>query len=193
MLCTLFILQVSTIAKAKLGAIQQCQVEAQKVGTTLADVFNAPPSSWSISDRMRQLYLVQNLGFCYDEPNIGFREMKIRRNTGWRDYTDSSSSKYWSMTDKWLYFYGDSTLRQLFEAIMKTAVRTNPTAAKGSDEIKIFNIKDHVTNYIYFAFTSSSYLFCYCSAIRNVIDITTNLAKTAGQGTVLTTKFLVAR
>jgi hypothetical protein len=103
-----------------------CELEALKVGTRLADIYNGPieDEEWDI--RVHQEMLMEHLGFAPWMANgvykSGGRTPKgiptsvLRERGGWAGRSNVSESPYWALADSWLYLMGDSTTRQLWGA-----------------------------------------------------------------------------
>ena len=112
--------------------IRKCEVEAMRIGTTLADLFNAPGEKWGHDMRMHQLYLIENLGFYDDIPHNDDDIHSKRKASGWV-YEDIQKSRYWPFANKWIYIYGDSTSRQIFEVMYKTVKKLDTTPVFDQD------------------------------------------------------------
>ena len=97
---------------------RKCEVEYFRVGTTLADIINSPSEIWNMEMRMHQNYIIKNLGF-YNDFLANKEYYELRKANGW--ISGMENTKYRPLYDKWIYIYGDSTLRQVFEAFYKTA------------------------------------------------------------------------
>ena len=98
-----------------------CELEALKVGTRLADVYNGPieMEEWDI--RVHQELLMEHLGFAPWMANgvyksggktpKGISTSVLRERGGWAGKSNTSESPYWSLDNSWLYLMGDSTTR----------------------------------------------------------------------------------
>ena len=105
--------------------VQECEKRSLKAGSDLADEFNALiGDDMDCEARTSQNFIVSNLGFA---PWIskGMRSSgrtvenadakALQEKGGWIGKT-LRESPYGILGGKWIYFYGDSTLRQIWAA-----------------------------------------------------------------------------
>jgi len=116
---------------------RKCEVEYFRIGTTLADIINSPSEIWNMEMRLHQNYIIKNLGF-YNDFLTNKEYYELRKANGW--IPGMENTKYRPLYDKWIYIYGDSTLRQVFEAFYKTANSNSLKDLKNNNILKIFHI-----------------------------------------------------
>lgn len=109
-----------------------CEMEALRVGTRLADVFNSPIEGSDQREAYFQPYIIEHLGFlgkmAYGLDLRGNSAKNIsaaalRERGGWAGYKSLAKSSYWALEDQWIYLQGETTTKQLFDLM------TNGTAA----------------------------------------------------------------
>jgi hypothetical protein len=106
--------------------IVHCELEALKIGTRLADIYNGPVEDEEWDIRVHQEVLMEHLGFAPWMANgvyksggktpKGLATSVLRERGGWAGRSNVSESPYWALADSWLYLMGDSTTRQLWGA-----------------------------------------------------------------------------
>lgn len=97
--------------------IAQCEYSALKLGSDIADVFNAPVGDQDWEERVHQDFITENLGFA---PWMAHSSTLTNRNSkdlyekgGWQG-KQISESPYSILDHKWVYMFGDSTTRQVW-------------------------------------------------------------------------------
>lgn len=103
--------------------LAHCQRQALRTGTEMADYFNAlPPNEFDTLQRIHQDFIIQHLGFApwitealKDSKSYpsGQTAEHLQRKGGWME-EDLQKSHYSILENKWIYFFGDSTLRQVW-------------------------------------------------------------------------------
>ena len=98
-----------------------CELEALKIGTRLADIYNGPIEDEEWDQRVHQELLMEHLGFAPWMANGVFKSggktpkgistSLLREKGGWAGRSNVSESPYWALADSWLYLMGDSTTR----------------------------------------------------------------------------------
>ena len=114
----------NSLDKSAVAQIRECEQDALRVGTLLADDFNAPTGEEDTDARLHQDYLTEHLGFApwmaggtwksggktlYSKTDA----RELQKKGGWLDHSLKESS-YSPLRGKWIYFFGDSTLRQIW-------------------------------------------------------------------------------
>ena len=105
--------------------ITYCEQRALSVGSKLADAYNAPISNEEADQRLHQDYLSENLGFAPWMSGGTWRSggltltkssaKALQEKGGWKGQS-LKDSPYQTLRGKWIYFYGDSTIRQIWVA-----------------------------------------------------------------------------
>ena len=106
----------------------ECELEALRVGTALADHYNSYDEATEWDARIHEDFLTKNLGFA------GWIQMgtwksggltatkqvasKLHQNGGWAGSKNLSSSSYSGLNNQWLYIMGDSTTRQVWSSFV---------------------------------------------------------------------------
>ena len=91
-----------------------CETTALAKGTLLSDLINEGPDSKSVPDRFTNEIIADKLLFEYLRPD----EQPCSTEKS-RQEPHCLNILYEVIWDKWVYFYGDSTLRQVWAAFMK--------------------------------------------------------------------------
>ena len=137
LLCVLLLLKIMGGAPElenleQFQIIERCEFKSFRLATQLSDVFNR--NNYRVNNeindghngadqsfRLHQDYITEHLGFIplsmsgYNHTGLtitGSSSSAIRTKGGWVNGTHSSS--YQSLHDKYIYFLGDSTVRQVF-------------------------------------------------------------------------------
>lgn len=103
--------------------IARCEYSALRLGSEMADVFNAPVSDEDWNERVHQDYIVENLGFAPWIANgiyqsggktlTGLNAKEVHSKGGWTGKS-VDDSPYAVLNHKWVYMFGDSTTRQVW-------------------------------------------------------------------------------
>lgn len=100
--------------------LDRCEFLALRLGSELADVFNAPGYDKDWNDHLYQDFIVENLGFTpwmaggIDGKTTSQKDAhKVHSAGGWVD-SSLESSPYEVLDHKWVYMFGDSTTRQVW-------------------------------------------------------------------------------
>lgn len=103
--------------------IANCEYSALKLGSDMADVFNAPIYDEDWDQRTHQDFIAANLGFAPWMTNgvhnsggktlTGRNAKEIAEKARWLG-TDIDRSPYAVLNHKWIYMFGDSTTRQVW-------------------------------------------------------------------------------
>ena len=124
-LCSVVSQAGCSLSLAEKALLQECEKQSLKLGSDLADEFNALiGDDLDFDTRINQDFIVSNLGFA---PWIskGFRssgrtiedsDVKVLQTKGGWIGKVLEESSYSVLRGKWIYFYGDSTLRQIWAA-----------------------------------------------------------------------------
>ena len=112
-----------SISPSEKSLLQKCEKWALKVGSTIADEFNALIEEDMDSDaRMNQDFVAFNLGFAPWMSKGTESSGRTIENSVAKDLQTKGGwigkalreSPYNVLRGKWIYFYGDSTLRQIW-------------------------------------------------------------------------------
>lgn len=102
------------------SSLAKCEYYAMRVGSELADVINAPHFDKDTSQRIYQDYVVENLGFAkWIGDGMGGRTLtgkdshELHKKNGWIG-KGLDEGPYKILSNKWIYFFGDSTTRQVW-------------------------------------------------------------------------------
>lgn len=105
------------------GQIAKCEFDALKLGTEIADVFNAPIGKQDWNQRVHQDLIAEKLGFAPWITNglhgsngltlTGKNAKEIQMKNGWAGKS-INESPYAILQHKWVYMLGDSTTRQIW-------------------------------------------------------------------------------
>ena len=116
---TLFLLYIPSFVSV---SISQCELNALRLGTELADVFNSPVGNEDWEERVNQDFIAEHLGFAPWLVN-GVRKsgLTMTKNSsktlqekgGWVG-KPIADSPYGILDRKWVYMFGDSTTRQVW-------------------------------------------------------------------------------
>lgn len=102
--------------------LSSCEYDALKLGTELADVYNAPDLSHDWFQRVYQNELVEKLGFAPWMANgipgsgktlSGQNANELQKKSKWVG-SSMDTSPYSILNHKWIYMFGDSTTRQVW-------------------------------------------------------------------------------
>ncbi len=102
--------------------ITKCELDALRLGSGLADTFTSLTDSRDWNERMSQNFILKHLGFAPWNDNgvkgtgkslSGSDTEKLRKTHGWKG-KDTKHSPYAVLEGKWVYMFGDSTLRQVW-------------------------------------------------------------------------------
>lgn len=103
--------------------VAKCEYSALRLGSEIADVFNAPIGEEDWNERIHQDYIVEKLGFAPWTQNgvsgTGGKTLEnndakaIYHKAGWGG-KGIAESPYSFLDHKWIYMFGDSTTRQLW-------------------------------------------------------------------------------
>ena len=106
--------------------IAKCETDALRLGTNLGDIFNSPIGEEGWSERMHQNYIAKHLGFAPwladGVQNSGGKTLtgqdakQLREKWGWAG-KNTSDSPYAVLEHKWIYMFGDSTMRQIWASL----------------------------------------------------------------------------
>lgn len=101
-----------------LDPLFSCEGAALKYGSEIADEFNLLSPNFGWSERLHQELIVEKLGFVpwitrQSETIFGNKTHEIHQKLGWVG-RKIENSPYSMINHKWIYFYGDSTLRQIW-------------------------------------------------------------------------------
>jgi hypothetical protein len=101
----------------------RCEQLALHTGSMLADNFNAPVGNEETDQRLHQDYLSEHLGFATWMAGGVWKSggktlqrsdaRELQKTGGWIGHT-LVNSPYSVLRGKWIYFFGDSTLRQIW-------------------------------------------------------------------------------
>eukprot|EP01031_Cornospumella_fuschlensis_P040937 gene40937-49933_t len=105
--------------------MDRCEYLSLRLGTELADVFNAPYFDKGLNERLFQDFIVENLGFTPSmsagNPNLGGKTQtgkdpkQLQTQSRWMGST-LEETLYGELNHKWVYFLGDSTTRQVWSS-----------------------------------------------------------------------------
>lgn len=100
------------ILKKRENIVAQCEYDALKVGSDIADLFNKPIGDENLEDRIHQENIIEHLGFA---PWIASNdnEKLLQTKNKWIN-SKIEDSPYNVLNKKWIYMFGDSTLRQIW-------------------------------------------------------------------------------
>lgn len=100
--------------------LDRCEFLAMRLGSELADTFNAPGYDRDWNDRLYQDFMVENLAFSPwmaagngGKTLTGKDAKALHQQGGWID-TAIENSPYQLLDHKWVYMLGDSTTRQIW-------------------------------------------------------------------------------
>lgn len=103
--------------------VARCEYSAFRLGSELADVFNAPIGYEDWDERVHQDFITEHLGFApwmaggvTNNNGNTFTNKKARdiaEKGGWFG-KDIANSPYSILSHKWIYMFGDSTTRQVW-------------------------------------------------------------------------------
>jgi hypothetical protein len=100
--------------------LSRCEYYALRLGTEIVDVINAPHNDHDTSERIYQDFVVENIGFApwiseglHGKTLTGNPSRVIHKKGGWIG-RDIENSPYSVLNNKWIYFIGDSTTRQVW-------------------------------------------------------------------------------
>lgn len=103
--------------------IAQCEYQALRLGSEIADVFNAPIGDEDWDQRVHQDFLVSNVGFApWMADGIHGENGETLSKRSARDLYNQAGfagkaiedSPYAILNKKWIYMFGDSTTRQVW-------------------------------------------------------------------------------
>eukprot|EP01039_Chlorochromonas_danica_P004119 gene4119-4513_t len=113
------------------AALDRCEYLTLRLGSELADVFNAPGMDIPATERIYQDFLVKNLGFTpwiaegiKGKTTSGQNARDLHHASGLID-TSLSDSPYKVLEDKWIYMFGDLTLRQIWASYSTPFIGNN--------------------------------------------------------------------
>ncbi len=105
--------------------VAKCEYSALKLGSEIADVFNAPIGEEDWNERVHQDYIIEKLGFAPWTANgvsgTGGKTLQgndaraIYQQAGWGG-KKIAESPYAFLDHKWIYMIGDSTTRQVWSS-----------------------------------------------------------------------------
>lgn len=105
------------------STIARCEYSALKLGTDLADVFNAPVGDMDWDERVHQDFIAENLAFApwiahglhntAGQTLTGKSAKDLQEKRGFSGQK-IDNSPYAVLNHKWLYMFGDSTTRQVW-------------------------------------------------------------------------------
>jgi hypothetical protein len=103
--------------------IWRCEAKVMKLGSEIADIFNAPVKNEDWNQRVHQNAIIERLGFSPWLANGVYRSggktltndnaHEIHANAGWVGKS-IAESPYAYLERKWIYMLGDSTTRQVW-------------------------------------------------------------------------------
>lgn len=103
--------------------ISRCEFESLRLGTELADVYNAPDVEHDWNQRVYQNEIVEKLGFApwmaHGIPGSGGKTLtgqnanELHSKNLWIGHS-TDESPYGKLNHKWIYMLGDSTTRQIW-------------------------------------------------------------------------------
>jgi hypothetical protein len=105
--------------------ISNCEFESLQLGSKISDIFNNPIGNEDWNIRIHQDYIAENLGFApwmsNGVHNTGLttsgKNAKELQEKGGFSGKNIEDSPYSILNHKWLYMFGDSTLRQVWASL----------------------------------------------------------------------------
>ncbi|RYH00469.1 hypothetical protein EON65_49405, partial [archaeon] len=133
--------------KGQFGSdMDRCEYLSLRLGTELADIFNAPFFDKDWNARLYQDFIVENLGFTPSiaggNPGLGGKTLtgkdakQLHSGAKWVG-SSVENSPYNVLNHKWVYMFGDSTTRQVWASYA--------APFKGNDFVR--NAKEYVRHY----------------------------------------------
>lgn len=99
------------------STLAQCEYSALKLGSDMADVFNAPVGDQDWDERVHQDFITEQLGFApwmaHGTTLTDKNSKELQEKGGWHG-KDIKDSPYAILNHKWVYMFGDSTTRQVW-------------------------------------------------------------------------------